>query len=152
MGYAGEVHAAAKDAPVEEAAELPPHIVLYDGVCGLCAKSVRWLIKRDRGRIHYAPLQGETAARLRAIHPRIPVKLESVVLVDEGKVYVRSKAFLHVSRHLTRPWRWTYAFRWMPAFLLDPFYRLVAALRYRLFGKHDSCQLPTTSERARLLP
>ena len=133
-------------------AELPPHIILYDGVCGLCAKSVRWLVKRDRGRLHYAPLQGDTAARLRRLHPTIPEALESVVLVDRGKVYLRSKAFLHVSRHLTRPWRWAYAFRWFPAFLLDPLYRLVARLRYRIWGKTDACRLPTTHERQRLLP
>lgn len=142
------------EAPPAVAAEapLPPTIILYDGVCGLCGKSVRWLIKRDRGRVSYAPLQGETAARLRALHPSIPTALESVVLVDDGRVFVRSKAFLHVSRHLTRPWRWLYGVRWLPALILDPFYRLIARLRYRLFGKYDRCQLPTTSERARLLP
>ncbi|HVV83288.1 MAG TPA: DCC1-like thiol-disulfide oxidoreductase family protein [Kofleriaceae bacterium] len=138
--------------PAPAAAALPDSIILYDGVCGLCAKAVRFLIQRDRGRVHYAPLQGETAERLRALHPRIPTRVETVVLVDRGKVYLRSKAFLHVARHLTRPWRWAYAFRWLPAFLLDPFYWLVAKVRYRLFGKYDTCRLPTSSERARLLP
>ena len=48
----------------------PARIVLYDGVCGFCNGSVRWLIARDRdARLHYAPLQGETAAALRARHP-----------------------------------------------------------------------------------
>jgi predicted DCC family thiol-disulfide oxidoreductase YuxK len=150
----GEPPRAADDvpAPAGAAAPLPPHIILYDGVCGLCAKTVRWLIAHDRGRLHYAPLQGETATRLRALHPRIPTRVESVVLVDDGQVHLRSKAFLHVARHLTRPWRWAHAFRWLPAFLLDPFYYLVARTRYRLFGKYDACRLPTSSERARLLP
>lgn len=140
--------AAAEPAP----APLPSSIILYDGVCGLCGKAVRWLIARDRGRLAYAPLQGETAARLRALHPRIPTRVESVVLVDGGKVYLRSKAFLHVARHLTRPWRWAYGLRWLPAFLLDPMYWIVARTRYRLFGKYDACRLPTKDERARLLP
>jgi predicted DCC family thiol-disulfide oxidoreductase YuxK len=131
---------------------LPSPIVLYDGVCGLCGKTVRWLMKRDRGRFWYAPLQGETADRLRALHPRIPTELDSVVLVEDGHVYLRSKVFLHAARHLTRPWRWAYPFRWFPAFLLDPFYWLVAKLRYRLFGKYDACRLPTADERARFLP
>ena len=138
--------------PVVTEAPLPPSIILYDGVCGLCAKAVRWLITHDRGRLHYAPLQGETAARLRARHPRIPVELQSVVLVDGGQVYLRSKAFLHVARHLTRPWRWLYGVRWLPAFLCDPFYWVVAKSRYRLFGRYDACRLPTQGERARLLP
>jgi len=131
---------------------LPPRIVLYDGVCGLCSRTVRWLMKRDGGAFHYAPLQGETAARLRARHPRIPEQLDSVVYVEADRVHLRSKVFLHAARHLTRPWRWAWHFRWLPAFLLDPFYWLVAKLRYRLFGKFDSCKLPTTDERAKLLP
>ncbi len=133
-------------------ADLPPRIVLYDGVCGLCSRTVRWLLKRDGGAFHYAPLQGETAARLRTLHPRIPEQLDSVVYIEDGRVHLRSKVFLHAARWLTRPWRWAWYVRWFPAFLLDPFYWLVAKLRYRLFGKFDACKLPTTDERARLLP
>lgn len=130
----------------------PSPLILYDGVCGLCGRTVRWLLRRDGGRLWYAPLQGETAERLRARYPRIPRELDSVVLVEDGRVYLRSKVFLHVARHLTRPWRWLYHLRWFPALLVDPAYWLVAKLRYRLFGKYDACRLPTTDERARFLP
>jgi predicted DCC family thiol-disulfide oxidoreductase YuxK len=132
--------------------DVPGPIVLYDGVCGLCQRSVQFLLARDRRQLWYAPLQGETAAALRAIHPEIPATLESVVLVDDGRVYLRSKAFLHVARYLTAPWRWAYHLRWLPAFLLDLGYRLVARVRYRIWGKYDACRLPTADERAQLLP
>jgi predicted DCC family thiol-disulfide oxidoreductase YuxK len=133
--------------------ELPPRLVLYDGVCGLCHRMVRWLLARDvRGVLAYAPLQGETAARLRAIHPEIPAELDSVVYLEEGRVYLRGKAFLHVARHLDRPWRWGYQLRWLPAFVLDPLYWLVASTRYRLFGKFDACQIPSPEHRERMLP
>ncbi len=132
---------------------MPPRIVLYDGVCGLCHRLVRWLMAHDpMGRLHYAPLQGETAARLRAIHPAIPADLDSVVYIEEGRVYLRSKAFLHVARNLERPWRWLYHVRWLPASLGDPLYFLVARTRYRLFGKYDSCQVPSAENRERVLP
>jgi predicted DCC family thiol-disulfide oxidoreductase YuxK len=132
--------------------ELPPRIVLYDGVCGLCSAAVKFLVKRDRDRaLRYAPLQGETAAQLRALHPRIPENLETVVFVENGRVHLRSKAFLHVSRYLTRPWRWGYWFRWMPAFLLDLGYRLIARIRYRIWGKKDQCEIPAPEERALFL-
>lgn len=127
-------------------------LVLYDGVCGLCSRSVRFLIKRDRDRaLRFAPLQGETAAAMRARHPEIPGTLESVVLIEDGRVHLRSKAFLHVSRYLTRPWRWGWYFRWMPGFLLDLGYRLIARVRYRIWGKADTCELPAPEERARFL-
>jgi predicted DCC family thiol-disulfide oxidoreductase YuxK len=56
-------------------AAIPQPVVLYDGTCGLCHRSVRWLMKRDRRRLWYAPLQGETAAALRATYP-IPATLD----------------------------------------------------------------------------
>ncbi len=137
---------------VTASTELPPRIVLYDGVCGLCNKTVRWLMKRDGGAFHYAPLQGETAAALRAKHPRIPEQLDSVVFVEDGRVHLRSKVFLYASRWLGWPWKIGYWFRWWPAFLLDWMYWIVAKLRYRIFGKYDACTLPSTDERAKLLP
>jgi predicted DCC family thiol-disulfide oxidoreductase YuxK len=134
------------------AMNLPGPTVLYDGECGLCHRSVKFLIKRDRGQLWYAPLQGETAAELRAEHPQIPETLESVVLVDGGRVYLRSKAFFHSAKYLTRPWRWAYHLRWLPAFLLDLVYALIARVRYGIWGKYDTCTLPTTDQRAHLLP
>jgi predicted DCC family thiol-disulfide oxidoreductase YuxK len=135
-----------------DALNLPGPVVLYDGVCGLCQRSVKFLLKRDRGQLWYAPLQGETAAALRARHPEIPQTLESVVLVENDRVHVRSKAFLYGAKYLTAPWRWAYYLRWLPAFLLDLFYRVIARVRYRVWGKFDTCQLPTADQRAHLLP
>ena len=131
---------------------LPGPVVLYDGECGLCHRSVKFLLARDRGRLWYAPLQGETAAALRTRHPEIPQTLESVVLVDDDRVFLRSKAFLYGAKYLTRPWRWAYHVRWLPAFLLDLGYRLVARIRYRVWGKFDTCRRPTDDQRAHLLP
>ena len=126
--------------------------MLYDGVCGLCSRAVRFLIRHDHERkLMFAPLQGETAAALRAQYPRIPESIDTVVLIDDGRVFLRSKAFLYVAKYLDRPWRWGYAFRWMPAFLLDLGYRLIAALRYRIWGKKEACEIPAPEERARFL-
>ena len=128
-------------------------VLLYDGVCGLCARSVRWILRHERDHaIRFAPLQGETAAALRAKHPRIPDALSTVVLVDGDRVHLRSKAFLHAARHLRAPWRWLAAFRWIPGFLPDLGYRVIARLRYRLFGRKDQCEIPAPDERARFLP
>lgn len=134
------------------ALSVPGPVVLYDGECGLCHRSVKFLIARDRGQLYYAPLQGETAAALRARHPEIPTVLESVVLVDGDRVHLRSKAFLYITKYLTAPWRWAYHVRWLPAFLLDLGYRVIARVRYRIWGKYDSCQRPTVAQQAQLLP
>lgn len=134
-------------------APLPEFIVLYDGVCGLCSRMVAWLLARDRQRrLAFAPLQGETAARLRALHPGIPPGLDSVVYLEPAGMHLRSQAFLHASRHLGPPWRWAYWLRWLPAFPLDLVYRLVARVRYRVWGRHDACQVPAGVDAQRFLP
>ena len=128
-------------------------IVLYDGVCGLCHHTVQWLNARDRDRaLWVAPLQGDTAASLRARHPAIPTELSTVVVVDHDRVYLRTKAILQAARYVGRPWRWGRFVQWMPSFLIDLPYRLVARVRYRIWGRRDTCGIPTAADRARFLP
>src|SRR5579859_3647503 len=104
-------------------------LILYDGTCGLCHRSVRWIMRHERdATLQFAPLQGQTAAAMRARYPNIPVDLDSVVLVDNDRAYLRSKAFVHTARYLRAPWRWGYALRWLPAFAMDLGYRVIAAV------------------------
>lgn len=134
-------------------ASTPPHLVLYDGACGLCSRTVTWLLERDRQRrLAFAPLQGETAARLRALHPEIPAGLDSVVYLEPGGVHLRSRAFLHLARHLDPPWRWASWFRWLPAWPLDLGYRLVARIRHRVWVRLDACRVPEGADPGRFLP
>jgi predicted DCC family thiol-disulfide oxidoreductase YuxK len=133
-------------------AALPDDVLLYDGVCGLCAAAVQWVLDHEASpTLRFAPLQGETAARLRAAYPNIPDDIDTIVYVDGGRAYLRTRALLRVSRHLRAPWRWGFHLRWMPAVVLDLGYRLVARVRYRIWGKLDACRLPTPAERARIL-
>ncbi len=128
-------------------------VVLYDGTCGLCHRSVRWLLRHERDHaLQFAPLQGATAAALRVRHPEIPQLVSTVVLVDNDHVYLRSKAFLYAAKHLRAPWRWAAVWRWIPGFLPDLGYRLIAAIRYRVWGRAELCDLPAPDERARFLP
>lgn len=128
-------------------------IVLYDGTCGLCHRSVSWILKHEADHdLTFAPLQGETAAALRETHPEIPQLVESVVLVEDGKPTLRTKALFRIARHLKRPWSWLYGLRWLPHRLLDLGYRALAAIRYRIWGRADACALPTPEQRRRFLP
>jgi predicted DCC family thiol-disulfide oxidoreductase YuxK len=127
-------------------------ILLYDGTCGLCHRSVRWILRHERDHdVRFAPLQGAVAAALRARWPEIPSDVSTVVLVEDDRVHLRSKAFVYAAKHLRAPWRWLYAWRWLPAFVLNGAYRIVAALRYRLFGRAELCDLPDPDQRPRFL-
>ena len=132
-------------------------IVLYDGVCGFCHGSVRWLIDRDPAqRLRFAPLQGETAAGLRARHPEISRELDTIVFVEIGprgeRVWLRSAAVFRALRELRVPWRWFGLLRWvLPGAVWDVAYRAFASRRYRWFGRLETCPIPSPAVRARFL-
>ena len=137
--------------PADDALPTAP-LILYDGTCGLCTKAVQWILRHERDHdILFAPLQGATAALARQRFPAIPVTLESVIYVADGRAYLRSKALIHATRHLNAPWRWAYPLRVLPGFVLDLGYRVIAAIRYRLWGHADACQLATPGQRRRFL-
>lgn len=127
-------------------------ILFFDGVCGLCNRVVDFCLRNDRrGRILFAPLQGETAAA------KLPAddtaSISTVVFLDGGRVSRRSTAVVRLLRHMGGIWVPLSWLLWLiPWPLRDPGYRLVARLRYRLFGRHDTCRLPTPADRARVLP
>jgi predicted DCC family thiol-disulfide oxidoreductase YuxK len=131
----------------------PRRIVLFDGVCGMCNGIVDLLMRIDkRGVFRYAPLQGTTAAELRAAHPEIPADLASMVLVDDDVVYLRMKGVSRGTRYLPFPWKLGYVVFFLPGWLTNPIYDLIASLRYRLFGKKEVCRIPSPHERERFLP
>ncbi|MFZ5479328.1 MAG: thiol-disulfide oxidoreductase DCC family protein [Myxococcota bacterium] len=131
----------------------PPPIVLYDGTCGFCDASVRWLLAHDRaGVFRYAPLQGETAASLRARHPEIPADIDTLVLVEGDRVSLRSTAVARILARLPSPWRVLGWLRVVPRPLRDLGYRAFAAVRYRVWGRVEACRVPRPEERERFLP
>jgi len=128
----------------------PPYtIVFFDGVCGLCNGFVDFLVQHDRTRVlRYAPLQGTTAAQFE----RFPRHLDSVVVVHGDRVLVKSDAALTALSRLGGVWRLTAVARVIPRVLRDSVYDLIARNRYRWYGKHEACRIPTADEAAWFLP
>jgi len=141
-------------------AALPARIAFFDGVCAFCEGTARWLIEHDReALIHFAPLQGETAAAVRAVFPdRFPEDIDTFVYLQPGderagrRLNLRSQAIFALADDLGDELRWITRFRWLPRWLTDLAYRAFAASRYRVFGKLDACDIPSPADRARLLP
>lgn len=131
--------------------EDPTPVVFFDGVCGMCNRFVDFLLRHDRqGVFRFAPLQGETA---RNFLPRSDTdSLGSLVLMSHGKAYRRSSAVVRILLGLGGCWAIQGALLWLiPLPLRNLGYRLVAFCRYRLFGKKESCRLPSPEERERFL-
>jgi predicted DCC family thiol-disulfide oxidoreductase YuxK len=144
------------DTPDPGLASLPPRIVFYDGVCVFCEGLVPWIFAHDPGeRLHFAPLQGETAARVRDAFPEsFPSDVDTVLLYerDEHSLVQRAEAIFRVAELLEGRWRHVARLRALPDWLMELAYRAFAASRYRLFGRLDACPIPTDAERRRLLP
>ena len=133
-------------------------LVLYDGVCGLCNRSVRFLLDRDRRDVfRFAALQGALAKQTLAKYGANAEDLDTVyVVVDYGlpgeRILSRARAWLYCLRLLGAPWSWIAAwYGWLPDFVLNIAYDLVARGRYRIFGKYDTCPLPSPGEAAKFL-
>lgn len=129
-----------------------PPIILFDGVCNLCAWAVRFIVERDpRGLFRFASLQSPTGQALMLEYRLDPTQLDSFVLVENGRAYSESTAALRVARHLGGAWPVFYGAIVLPRFVRDPIYKFIARNRYRWFGKKETCMIPTPELRARFL-
>lgn len=133
-------------------------LVFYDGVCGLCDRSVQFVLKRDRaGRVKFATLQGDLARRMLPPAGYDPADLDTVLVVADWngprqRVLSRSAAVLHAAGELGGIWRALSAVaRVLPTKVSDAVYRFIARRRYRIFGRYDACPLPRPEWRDRFL-
>jgi predicted DCC family thiol-disulfide oxidoreductase YuxK len=137
-------------------------LVVFDGRCGFCNRTVRWLLRRDRrDRLRFVASEQAHVAGLLKRHG-LDVASDAdgpgsiVVVRDAGGVVecvlVRSDAVVALLRELPRPWAWVgVALKWIPRPVRDMVYGLVARWRYRIWGRLESCPAPTAEERERFL-
>lgn len=127
-------------------------IILFDGVCNLCNKSVQFVLKKDKKKqFLFASLQGTTGQSLLEQYQLPRDQLTSFVLIENGKAYTRSAAALRVAKLLGGGWSLLYGFMITPPFVRDGVYNWIARNRYKWFGKMDSCWVPTPELKARFL-
>ena len=126
-------------------------VVLFDGLCVFCDGSMRLLMKIDRrGVLRYAPLQSDAGRALIQAYG-VPDSVDSVVLVDRGRALVHCAAALGITRRLGLPWSLAIVFWVVPKPIRDWAYRLFARHRYRMFGRRESCRVPSAEQRGRVL-
>lgn len=130
----------------------PRPLLLFDGVCNLCHSSVRWVLDRDKeARFDFASLQSSIGREHLARGWPDGDEPDSLVLVWEDKLSVRSDAAIGVARLLGFPWSLAAVFLIVPRFLRDGIYAWVARNRYRWFGHKDVCSLPAPGQMERFL-
>jgi predicted DCC family thiol-disulfide oxidoreductase YuxK len=127
-------------------------IVLFDGTCAFCERSVTFIATRDpEGYFRFGASQTPAAQALLAEFGETRESTRSIILIEDGRLYRKSTAVLRIARRLPLPWSLAAAALLIPRPLRDGAYGVVAAVRHRLAGRSNACDIPPPEIRERLI-
>jgi predicted DCC family thiol-disulfide oxidoreductase YuxK len=132
----------------------PPwtHLLLFDGVCNLCDRSVQFILQHDpRGLIHFCSIQSETGSRLYRAQGLDPENPTAMLLLTPAGTFTESDAAIEIGRLLGGRLRCALLLKVIPKSLRDRAYRFIARNRYRWFGRKDQCMMPRPEWRQRFV-
>lgn len=136
--------------PLPPNVRLEDRVVLFDGVCRLCSAWARFLIRFDhQGIFKLCAVQSEEGRAILDFYGMPTDYFETMALVEGPTLYTKSTAFFHVMRRLPFPWPLLLVFVVVPRFVRDWIYDHVAINRYKIFGRFESCVLPTPDHERR---
>ena len=144
---------------MQEQTQTPPpfiqpgeRVVLFDGVCKLCNGWAKFLIRHDvEQRFRLASVQSAEGQSLLAWGGLPTERFDTMALIENGQMLLRSDAVLRIVARLPGPWRLLTWLRVIPRPLRDWCYDRIALNRYRLFGRYDSCLIPNADHARRFL-
>lgn len=127
-------------------------IVLFDGVCNFCNRTVNTIIVHDKmGLYQFAPIQSKIAGQILEQHGLDQKSLNTVILIEGEQVFTKTTAIFKIAESLSGWPRLFYMLKFIPKPISDFFYDNFAKFRYRLFGKRLSCMIPDVKYKARFL-
>lgn len=124
--------------------QLTHPVILFDGVCNLCSRVVQFIIKRDRKNVfRFASLQSDFGNSVLQKFNLPADVFDSFIVYKAGKIYTKSTGALLVAKNLSGAWPLLYVFIFVPSFIRNSVYEVIARNRYKWFGKKEACWLPT---------
>jgi len=128
------------------------NVLLFDGLCNLCNGSVNFILKRDEAcKYKFASLQSEIGIELAKKYNIDTNIVDSIVLIKDDRVFIKSSAVLEILKDLPMGWRFFRIGIILPKFVLDWLYDIIAKHRYKIFGKKDECPIPSKDVQDRFL-
>ena len=126
-------------------------IILFDGTCAFCEGSVRFIATRDRGYFKFGASQNPEGQAVLARFGTTREAAKSLILIEDDQLYLRSDAALRIAKRMNAPWNYAAFFLVVPRPVRDLVYRAVAAVRYRIAGRSNACEIPPPEIRGRLI-
>lgn len=127
-------------------------VIFFDGVCGLCDHFITFMVDADRENVlKFATQQGEEFQKPEMKKLVTPEMGDSIFYLKGDKIYSKSNAVLTALSDLGGVWKLLILLKVIPAPIRDLVYDFIAKNRYKMFGKHETCRLPTPEERAKFL-
>jgi predicted DCC family thiol-disulfide oxidoreductase YuxK len=125
-------------------------VIFFDGVCGLCNGFIDFIMSIDKEKkFFFSPLQSDFAKE--NLPAAMTTELKSVVYLKDEKILTKSQAVISVLNDVGGIWKIALIGKCLPIFVSNFFYDAIAEHRYKLFGKKETCRLPTPEERARFV-
>jgi predicted DCC family thiol-disulfide oxidoreductase YuxK len=126
-------------------------ILLFDGECGFCNKSIQFLLKHEKNkRLHFAPLQSEVGQALRNYF-EIGEKTDSIILIKNYSAYIKSCAALRLTLYMKGLLPAMMVFVIIPPFFRNLVYDFIAKRRMKWYGRVENCALLTREDQERFL-
>ncbi len=127
-------------------------LVIFDGMCVLCSGGALWLMRFDRkARFRLTAAQSQTGAALFRHYGLVSDDYETMILLEDGKLWQKSDAWLRICRILGFPYALLWGFHVLPRRLRDAVYETIARNRFRWFGRRDTCFLPEPGQTERFV-
>jgi predicted DCC family thiol-disulfide oxidoreductase YuxK len=127
-------------------------IILFDGTCAFCEGAVKFVARRDRSNyFRFGASQSEPGRTLLTQNGFAEGPSGTIVLIEDGRVYLKSTASLRIASRLSWPWKAAAILLWIPRPIRDAVYTVVAAIRHRLAGESNACEIPPPEIRQRLI-
>jgi predicted DCC family thiol-disulfide oxidoreductase YuxK len=130
-----------------------PIVVFFDGYCGLCNRSVNFLLRIDKyHQLRFCTLQSDFAKIKLAPFISVVKEVDSVVGFQNQQIYLHADAIFLFLKNMPAGWKYIgYLGSIIPSFIATPIYKFIAKNRYRWWGKNNYCRVPTSEEAAYFL-
>lgn len=126
-------------------------VILFDGTCAFCERSVRFIAGRDNGYFKFGASQNPEGRALLERYGTSREAARSIILIEDDRIYLRSEAVLRIAGRMRAPWKFASILLVIPRPIRDLAYGFVAAIRLRVAGASNACEIPPPEIRSRLI-